>query len=530
MSNNKVLLPDSERHAKSSAKRIRNADPNAHVEITINVRTRVPDANQLPQHALTPEQYSAQYGASEADIQKVRTVLDSYGIKVEGVTQATGSIRASGTVAAMEEAFSPKLGIYHSADQGDYRGREGSLTIPAELQGIVTAVLGLDQRRVARRRHVAATTHLKPLTCSDLESRYSFPPGAAEGQNVAIAEFGGGYFPDEVQKFCQKQSRPVPSIKIVPVNLQALTPAQISQMPKQQQEEAIGISVEVMMDIEIVAGLCSKANISVYFASFDQKGWVDLLDKVITDRPVTLSISWGAPEDSQDWSAAARNAINQRLAAAAAQGITICISSGDDGSGDELTDGRAHVDFPSCSPFVLSVGGTMLAHSGGSIVEEVWHQKTGVRATGGGATGGGVSIFFPRPQWQNVHITSLNQGSIDGRVIPDIAALAGPPFYSLVLPDGETNNGGTSASAPLWAALIACINAQLPPAKQQRFLTPLLYQAGANGKARGTTCHDITVGNNASTPEPGVGYKATSGFDAVTGWGVPNGTALLAVL
>jgi kumamolisin len=530
MNHAKVLLPDSERAAKSSAKRIRNADPNSNVEITINVRTRMPDANQLPQHTLTAEQYNAQYGANEDDIQKVRTVLQSYGIKVDGVTQSTGSIRASGTVAAMENAFSPKLGIYDSPDQGEYRGREGSLAIPAELNGIITAVLGLDQRQVANRRHVATATHLKPLSCTDLESRYSFPAGAGEGQQIAIAEFGGGYFPDEVQAFCQKQGRTVPSIKIVPVNLQALTPAQINQLPSKQKDEAIDISVEVMMDIEIVAGLCSKGNISVYFATFDQKGWVDLLDKVITDRPVALSVSWGAPEDSPDWSAAARNAINERLAAAATQGITICISSGDDGSGDELADGRAHVDFPSSSPFVLSVGGTMLTPSANSTVEQVWHQGTGVRATGGGAGGGGVSIFFPRPQWQNVHVASLNSGSMDGRVIPDIAALAGPPFYSLVLPDGTDNNGGTSASAPLWAALIARINAKLPANKQQRFLTPLLYQAGSDAKVRGTTCHDITIGNNTSTPQPGVGYKAGHGFDAVTGWGVPNGTALLAVL
>ena len=530
MNHNKVLLADSERPAKSSAKRLRNADPNAQVEVTINVRTRVPDANKLPQHSLTPEQYNAQYGASEADIQKVRTVLQSYGIKVDGVTQATGSIRASGTVAAMEAAFSPNLGIYHSADQGDYRGREGSLSIPAELQGIVTAVLGLDQRRVAHRRHVAASTHLKPLSCSDLESRYSFPAGAGEGQQIAIAEFGGGYFPDEVQKFCQQQSRSMPSIKIVPVNLKALTPAQINQMPQQDQQDAVAVSVEVMMDIEIVAGLCSKSNISVYFATFDQKGWVDLLDKVIADRPVTLSVSWGAPEDSPDWSAAARDAINERLAAAAVQGITVCISSGDDGSGDELTDGRAHVDFPSCSPFVLSVGGTMLTANGNTTVEETWHQGTGVRATRGGATGGGVSIFTPRPDWQNVKVASLNRGAIDGRVIPDVAALAGPPFYSLVLPDGSDNNGGTSASAPLWAALIARINAKLPANKQQRFLTPLLYQPGPNGKSRGSTCNDITIGNNTSTPEPGVGYKAGPGFDAATGWGTPNGTALLATL
>ena len=531
MTNDKVLLADSARGANPKARRLRNADPNAHVDITLDVRTRgVPDANHLPQHALTPQQFSAQYGATDEDIQKVRKVMESYGIKVDGVEQATGSVRASGTVAAMEAAFSPNLGIYHSDDQGEYRGREGELSIPAELKGIVTAVLGLDQRQVARRRHVAASTHLKPLSTSDLESRYSFPPGAGEGQQIAIAEFGGGYFPDEVKTFCQKQGRPVPSIKIVGVNLQALTPAQISQMPAPQQQEAVGISVEVMMDIEIIAGLCSKSNISVYFATFDQKGWVDLLDKVIADRPVALSVSWGAPEDSTDWSTAARKAINDRLAAAAAQGITVCISSGDDGSGDELSDGRAHVDFPSCSPFVLSVGGTMIVHSGRNNVEETWHQGTGVRASGGGATGGGVSIFTPRPAWQNVHIQSVNPGSIDGRVIPDVAALAGPPFYQLVLPDGETSNGGTSASAPLWASLIARINAKLPPAKQQQFLTPLLYQAGPNGKIRGTTCHDITIGNNTSTPQPGVGYQAGAGFDAVTGWGVPNGTALLAAL
>jgi kumamolisin len=129
-----------------------------------------------------------------------------------------------------------------------------------------------------------------------------------------------------------------------------------------------------------------------------------------------------------------------------------------------------------------------------------------------------------------VNVVSLNRGSIDGRVIPDVAALAGPPFYSLVLPDGSDNNGGTSASAPLWAALIARINAKLPAGKQQRFLTPLLYQAGPDGQSRGTTCNDITIGDNTSTPEPGVGYKAAPGFDAVTGWGTPNGTALLAVL
>jgi kumamolisin len=160
--------------------------------------------------------------------------------------------------------------------------------------------------------------------------------------------------------------------------------------------------------------------------------------------------------------------------------------------------------------------------------EVVWWETPGRRTTkGGGATGGGVSVIFPRPNWQNVKVTSLNSGSIDGRVMPDVAALAGPPFYQLILAGNAAPNGGTSASAPLWASLIARINAGLPSAKRQRFLTPLLYQHGSSGKLVGQAgFRDITSGQNASHPQPGTGYAAGAGFDAVSGWGVPNGTAL----
>ena len=153
------------------------------------------------------------------------------------------------------------------------------------------------------------------------------------------------------------------------------------------------------------------AEISVYFATFDQKGWVDLLNHVIKDKPVALSVSWGSAEDSSDWSDAARAAINERLNAAAALGITICGASGDDGTGDEETDGNSHVDFPSCSPFVLAVGGTMFAEKAGKFTEQAWREGHGKRTSnGGGATGGGVSVIFDRPKWQNVKVKSLNKG------------------------------------------------------------------------------------------------------------------------
>ncbi len=163
--------------------------------------------------------------------------------------------------------------------------------------------------------------------------------------------------------------------------------------------------------------------------------------------------------------------------------------------------------------------------------EQVWWQSPGTRAGGGGATGGGVSVLFPRPKWQSVKIASLNKGSIDGRVVPDVAAIAGPPLYDLVFVGKNAPNGGTSASAPVWSALLARVNAVLPLQKRQRFLTPLLYAHKARGAALGSiVCHDIKVGDNTSKPSPGVGYHAKQGFDAVSGWGTPRGTALVAAL
>jgi kumamolisin len=287
-----------------------------------------------------------------------------------------------------------------------------------------------------------------------------------------------------------------------------------------------------MMDVEVIAGLCPNSTIDVYFATFDQKGWVDLLNRAIEDRPVVLSVSWGMAEDDVAWSKAARDAINERLNAAALLGITVCVASGDDGSGDEETDNRAHVDFPASSPFTLGVGGTMLSAPLSPSSEVVWWEAPGRRTKqGGGSTGGGVSALFDRPKWQTVKVKSLNAGSIDGRVVPDVAAVAGDPFYDLIVLGRDSPNGGTSAAAPVWAALIARIDARLPSGKRQRFLTPLLYQTVPGGKQAGAIgCNDVTHGNNVSRPHPGKGYAAGRGFDAVTGWGTPNGIALQSVL
>jgi kumamolisin len=533
-----VVLPGSKRGKDITATRVGDVDPQEKVMVTIGLAgPKLPAADEYVGQTLTPKQLAEKFGAKQADADKVARSLKKFGLKVEDVSLATRSMRVSGPAKAMEAAFKAGMAIMRSARDGEYRGRQGSIQIPTELKGIVTGVFGLDQRRMARRRSGAAVSagaaaKLSPLGPADLEQRYNFPAGAGAGQSIVIAEFGGGYFVDDVKAYCNKFQRPVPNIQAVAVDSPAYTLQQILALPTQQRNQLLGDSVEVMMDVEIIAGLCSQASISVYFSTFDQRGWVDLLNQVITAKPVALSCSWGLAEDDPSWSANAIKAIDDRLNAARLLGITTCVSSGDDGSGDQVDDGHAHIDFPSSSPNSLGVGGTMLSKSGSHINEITWWQSPGRRTqNGGGATGGGVSTVFPRPSWQSVKVKSLNSRSIDGRVAPDIAALSGPPYYDLIFVGKAAPNGGTSASAPLWAALIARISANLPAAKQQRFLTPLLYQNGDGGQSVGrNSSRDITVGNNASHPDPGKGYKAGRGFDAVSGWGVPDGVKLLNAL
>ena len=543
-----VAVPGSTRPRTRGATRIKAAPSQAHVEVTITLSgPKLPDPGQSA-GALSAGEFKARYSASKGDAAKVAQTLRKFGLAIEQVSLETRSMKVSGTVAQMEAAFHPNLAIYQSADQGTYRDRESDYKIPDALKGIITAVIGFGERQVALRkralkrsrrrkpgpRHNLASvvSRLSPLGPADIENLYHFPPGDAAGQKVAIAELGGGYFASDLRAYCARFKRPTPNVKTIPINMPVRGLSQIRRLKRSEQQDEMDYTGEVMMDVQIVAGLCPAAEISVYFATFDQKGWVDLLDRVIRDKPVAVSVSWGSAEDSSDWSDAARLAINERLNAAALLGITICVAAGDDGTGDEQTDGNSHVDFPSCSPFVLAVGGTMLGEHGGKVIEQVWREGHGKRTgNGGGATGGGVSTTFRRPNWQKVKIKSLNKGSIDGRVVPDITALAGPPWYDLVWLGRNTYGGGTSASAPVLASLIARVNALLPAGKGRRYLTPLLYRKSPHGAEVGRfVCHDITIGNNASMPKPGVGYVATKGFDAVSGWGTPIGTALLLAL
>jgi kumamolisin len=531
MTDTHAVLSGSDRARRHNAERVGDIDPAAAVEVTVTVRG--PDLPPVtPGKSMTREELERVYSAKPQDMDAVASELAQYGLKVVDSAPSARSLRVTGTAEQMDAAFRANLGIYRHDDH-EYRGREGGLEIPANLEGIVTGVFGLDQRRVARRvpgippyQGSAESVAEGALSPADLEERYRFPAGEGEGQTVAIAEFGGAYFPNDLAVFCHQQGRAEPTVKQVGLGVPVLTEQQVMALPSSQREQVLEEAGEVNMDVQIVAGLCPGADIVVYFTTFDQKGWVDLLNEIIKGEPagaVAVSVSWGLAEDSSDFSASARRVIDHRLQAAALLGVTVCVSSGDDGSGDQMHDGQAHVNFPASSPHVLAVGGTQLEGD----QEVVWWQSPGDRAHGGGATGGGVSTVFPQPSWQTVEVSAPEGSSSRGRIVPDISALAGPPYYQLVMLGKPAPNGGTSASAPLWAALIARSAAAADPQRAPVFLAPLLYGAGPDGHPLGTSvCRDITAGDNTSTP-PGWGFSAGPGFDAVSGWGVPDGPPLV---
>jgi len=173
-----------------------------------------------------------------------------------------------------------------------------------------------------------------------------------------------------------------------------------------------------------------------------------------------------------------------------------------------MQDGQNHVDFPASSPYVLACGGTYLAAVNNGVPQEsVWDDL----ASGGGATGGGVSALFPLPAWQ----TGANVPGGSMRGVPDVAGDASPESGYNVLVDGQPQVvGGTSAVAPLWAALIALVNQQKGEAAG--FVNAALYQ-------NPSAFHDITQGSNGA-------YAAAPGWDPCTGLGSPMGTAIAKIL
>jgi kumamolisin len=507
-----TILKGSERGMLSGARVLGPADPAERLEVTVLVRRRgsadlaarvtaLSSARSAPGR-LTREQFAEAHGADPADFAAVRAFAAAHQLVVVAEHAGRRAIILSGTVAQFDGAFNVQLQRMEH-DLGSYRGRSGSIELPATLDGVVEAVLGLDNRPQASphfrlRRSASGATSFTPIQVAEL---YGFPSGTGAGQCVGLIELGGGYRPADLNSYFQGLGVSTPVVVPVSVDHGANAPT----------GSANGPDGEVMLDIEVVGAIVPQAKIAVYFAPNTDAGFIDAVSTAIhdaTNRPSVISISWGGPENS--WTAQAAAAMNETLQAAATLGITVCVASGDNGSSDGVGDGADHVDFPASSPFALACGGTTLRGTGLTISsEKVWNDGAGA-----GATGGGVSALFPTPAWQE----ALNVVNSDGvksvlsmRGVPDVAGNADPETgYNVRIDGTDTVIGGTSAVAPLWAALIARLNSAA--STSAGYLNPRLYQDPS-------VCRDITQGNNGD-------FAATVGWDACTGLGSPNGRAV----
>jgi kumamolisin len=540
-SNKSVVLAKSHRKPAPGARLIGDVDPNEILEITIRVRSRSQDdraalleamGNQPPakRKYLTREQLASQFGADPADLEKVAAYARENGLEVTATSIPRRTVMVKGTVDNLTKAFPTELKHYDS-DSGQYRGRTGPLQIPEELSGIVEAIFGFDNRRQARAHAIIRTSNIKPFragiqdptfTPLQIASLYDFPPATdGTGQCIGIVEFGGGYDTTDLQTYFTNLGITGPHVTTVSVD-------GVSNNPNSKNPDDNDADGEVMLDVEVAGAVAPKANFVVYFAPFTEQGWVDVLTTAVNDatnKPSVLSVSWGWPEGNDLWTQQAMDAVTQTLQEAGLAGLTVCCAAGDDGSADELTDGHAHVDFPAASPYMLSCGGTSLTASSDktSIVSEVVWNK-GPRSTGGGATGGGVSEVTPVPTWQaSAGVPpSVNTG-FKGRGVPDVSGDADADTgYKIRVHGQDGAAGGTSAVAPLYAALVARWNEKL--GSQVGFVNPRLYAS-----AVASSFHDITQGTNDTTGKIG-GYPAGPGWDACTGLGTPNGSAILAAV
>jgi kumamolisin len=509
-----VPIPGSDKTLPSGAKYLGPIDPGQRIEVMLMLRPKTrwtePPGGEV-RSRITREDLAARHGAAAADVDRVVRFARDNGLDVVSKDEARRSVVLAGPADKLFTAIQAKAGHYEHEGRR-FRGREGAIHLPSEIAEVVEGVFGIDDRPAAKPHMRLAKTGIAPraagihsFTPLELGSIYGFPPDVTgKGQCIAVIELGGGYRQQDLDNYFKKLGVKGPKVVAVSVDSGANAPT----------GSADGPDGEVMLDIEVAGALAPDATIAVYFAPNTDRGFLDAILAAIHDqqnRPDIISISWGSAESG--WTKQALTAFDQAFASAAAVGVTVCCAAGDNGSTDGVQDGRFHVDFPASSPHVLACGGTRLVVSQGAPNETVWNEL----AAGEGATGGGVSAVFGLPSWQqsaNVP-PSANPEHTIGRGVPDVAGDADPTTGYAVLVDGKDQViGGTSAVAPLWAALIARCNEKL--GQSVGFVNPALYKRAASA------FHDVVEGSNG----PGA-YEARAGWDACTGLGTPIGDRLL---
>jgi hypothetical protein len=472
-------------------------------------------------HYLTPAEFTARFGPSEADYQSAVEFAQSNGLTVTHTHGNRLVLDVNGKVSDIERAFHVTLRTYHHpVEPRDFFAPDANPSVP---QGVaVLDITGLsDYAKPRSMAHVMPAAGLGDALGSSPGNGYigrdfrnAYAPGSSldgAGQEVGLLEFSG-YNPNDI--FAYEATAGIPNVHLQDVMIDGYNG--LASVPAE---------AEVCLDIELAVAMAPNlAAVVVFESAATPTAWVDMLNTMTASNDVKqISSSWGLLA-AQDYT------LDQIFRQMAAQGQSFFQASGD---GDAWT---SPIWQPAGSTNVIVVGGTALTMSGfgaGYLSETVWNGGQEATPWGSnGATnyywgsGGGVSASYSIPSWQAGLNMATNQGSGTMRNIPDVAAVANGIYVTHNIGVNEFFQG-TSCAAPLWAGFMALVNEQAanlgnPPAG---FINPAIYALGSSTNYH-ACFNDITTGNNTWSGSPNL-YYAVPGYDLCTGWGTPAGTNLI---
>jgi len=529
---------------------------------------------------LNPSEFERRFGSTTAQRAEVAEALRAQGLSPGRASVNGLSIRVSATTGQLERAFSVSLErITLRSGQSAVVSDQRPL-IDASVAKLVQGVVGLDSSSPSEPseiKHVSSAGSVplvRPHVVTGGPQPCAAAVAAAPGQQAYTADqIASAYgFTGLYQSGDEGAGQTVALYELEPFDPNDIaayqacygTDATVTTVSVDGGAGSGPGSGEAALDIEELIGLAPEANILVYDGPDSSSGApgsgpYDTLSAIITqDRAKVISTSWGQCEEIEGSTDA--NDENTLFEEAAVQGQSVVAASGDDGSEDCDTGGRfgftaLAVDDPSDQPFVTGVGGTSRTAIGPPPTQTVWNSPSsgyGVFASGGGAGGGGISSLFAMPAYQSDAPSSLNviNSHSSGtpcqvasgycRETPDVSADADPDHGVLIYwngsgdagagePQGWLGTGGTSASAPIWAALLTLADASsacqgIPVG----FANPALYHAAATAYA--SDFNDITEGNNDFTGTSGGAYPAGVGYSMAAGLGTPVASNLVASL
>ena len=458
---------------------------------------------------LTPAEFRKRFLPTADQMRKVRKALEKSGMEVE--QRAHGSVlRAKASTEVAEHAFNTRLSHMRGPQGRDIRVLSAPLGIPPELR--IESIQGLvspppRKAHNVRRPATKVPAYIGPMNAAMMRRTYNIPDKArGSGQTIGIIALDS-YKEEDVFAYADANHLPRPKLKNIWVD--------------GYKGEITGgdTQAEITMDIELVHAIAPDADeIRIYSAAQTDTAFFDLWNEAanptLGDKKLikVISCSWGAPEAHlTPLDVQAEATLFKQMAA---QGQTVFAASGDNGAKDNGFD--LGTDDPASQPYVVGVGGTHVTAPGG-----VWGSETAW--TDGG---GGVSAFWPMPEWQR---SSVSRGALMSetfRGVPDVALCADPASgYSIRVRNSWQTLGGTSCAAPMWASFLALVNERRsengkPPLP---FLSPILYRLMQTPEGR-RGMHDIADGSSNGW------YVAVPGRDLVTGWGSLDGKILMDAL